>query len=315
MMPRRDFTVVLALPPGFCPWWWSLQDPLQWELMGWFGTRRRHRGNKAAHARGHNAEGTQGRTHIAAGSQPTAPFSEAATARKLAELTRSRRAVAEAYERERRRIERDLHDGAQQYFVAASMALGRAQAQLNRANARPATSRPNPQACLERAQDLLDRGLQELRRTVHGINPAELREFGLIAAIENAAQVYEGAVKVRCPFPLPHLDASVLAAAYFFTTEALTNAAKHAPNTPVSVLVTCEAKLRISVIDGGVGEAWFLPGGGLCEMRDRLSAFDGTIVISSPRGGPTQVVATIPTMLARGESGLPGTARDKAEEQ
>lgn len=217
--------------------------------------------------------------------------SEEETARRVDELTRSRRAVAEAYERERRRIERDLHDGAQQYFVAASMAVGEARL-------------TGGEEALAKAQHLVDEGLAALRRTVHGIHPSELREFGLVAAIGNAAEAYGSHVKIRCPNPLPPMSPGVLAAAYFFAAEALTNAARYAPGVPVTVLITSGDMLRVSVVDSGPGGAVTRPQGGLAEMADRLAGFDGTLSLSSPAGGPTQVVASIPMMLVRGESGV-----------
>lgn len=216
---------------------------------------------------------------------------EEATAGQLAEVTRSRRAIAEAYERERRRIERDLHDGAQQYFVAANMALGEARATADSPD-------------LARAQELINEGLAALRRTVHGIHPSELREFGLVAAVRNAAAAYGEHITIRAPHALPELSPAVLAAAYFFTTEALTNAARHAPGAEVSVLLVTDKYLSISVVDGGPGGAWLRPEGGLAEMADRLAAFDATMTVHSPAGGPTQVTARIPLLLGRGESGI-----------
>ena len=180
---------------------------------------------------------------------------EAEAAKAIHELTASRRRIAEAYEVERLRIERDLHDGAQQYFVAAAMKLGEAQ--------------------LETDSPLLD-----------------------------AAAQYGPHITVRAPHPLPLIDDSVLAAAYFFTSEALTNAAKHAPGAPVSVLITSDATLNVAVTDSGNGGARIVPGGGLDGMRERIAAFGGSIELNSPHGGPTTITARIPLLLYRGESGL-----------
>ncbi|MGV0394565.1 sensor histidine kinase [Corynebacterium uberis] len=221
---------------------------------------------------------------------------EAATAARIAELTRSRRAVAEAYERERRRIERDLHDGAQQYFVAASLHLGQA------------LLRPDADPAVATAADLIAQGLAALRHTVHGIMPRELEDLGLVAAIEDIADGLTSPVTVCCPNPLPLLDAPVLAAGYFFTAEALTNAARHAPGQPISVLVTADHALRISVVDAGPGGATLTPGGGLEGMAQRLAAFGGRLSLSSPAGGPTKVSGEIPLLLERGTSGIGGVA-------
>lgn len=221
---------------------------------------------------------------------------EAQAAKRIAELTASRRAIADAYEIERRRIENDLHDGAQQYIVAASMKLGEAElAALDQQN-------PELSGLLADTRSLLEEGLRALRRTVHGIHPQVLRDRGLCAAVEEIAEGYGPHVTVMCPHPLPTLDPSVLAAAYFFCSESLTNAAKYAPDAPVSVLLTSDATLNISVVDQGPGGATM--GRGLTGMKERLAAFDGTMELKSPVGGPTQVTAHIPLMLNRGDSGI-----------
>ena len=216
---------------------------------------------------------------------------EREAARAIHQLTASRRKIAEAYEIERLRIERDLHDGAQQYFVAAAMKLGEAQLE---------TDSPLLHAA---ARDLKN-GLDALRRTVHGIHPRELTDRGLVEAVETAAAKYGPHITVRAPHALPLIDDSVLAAAYFFTSEALTNAAKHAPGAPVSVLITCDHTLNIAVTDSGDGGARFISGGGLDGMRERIAAFGGSVEVNSPHGGPTTVTARIPLLLYRGESGL-----------
>lgn len=220
---------------------------------------------------------------------------EERTAETIARLTTSRRQVAEAYERERQRIERDLHDGAQQHFVAAAMALG---------EARLVNTDPAVEAALARAEGFVTSGLESLRETVRGIHPQVLTDTGLAAALSDTARTFGPHVRVHCPHPLPRLESSVLAAAYFFATEALTNAAKHAPEAPVSVLLTADDHLTISVVDQGPGGVRITPGGGVQGMVERMSAFDGAVEIHSPAGGPTQVVARIPMMLHRGESGI-----------
>ncbi|QTH59871.1 sensor histidine kinase [Corynebacterium hindlerae] len=215
---------------------------------------------------------------------------EAQAVERIAELTASRRAVADAYEIERHRIERDLHDGAQQYLVAALMKLGEASLDAT-----------GPVADLiSAAQKDVSEGLESLRATVRGIHPQVLSDYGLVAAVE----AHPTAPAVMAPHPLPELSPSVLAAGYFFASEALTNAAKHAPDATVSVLLTADADLRISVVDDGPGGATFTPHGGLAGMRERLEAFDGSLELSSPIGGPTRLVAIIPLLLDRGEPGV-----------
>ena len=217
---------------------------------------------------------------------------EAAAA--IRQLTTSRRRIAEAYEVERLRIERDLHDGAQQYFVAAAMKVGEAQLEAEGVTAH----------LLETAAKDLRAGLDALRHTVRGIHPRELTDRGLVAAIEAVAAQYGPHVVVRAPHPLPVIDAPVLAAGYFFTTEALTNAAKYAPGAPVSVLVTSDHTLNVVVTDQGAGGARFTPSGGMEGMRERIAAFGGAVELQSPTGGPTTVAARIPLLLYRGQSGI-----------
>lgn len=221
---------------------------------------------------------------------------EDATAARIAELTASRRAIADAYEVERRRIENDLHDGAQQYFVAASLKLGEAELEAEDGS-------EELRRLLDETRSHLDDGLHALRETVHGIHPQVLRDQGLYAAVQEIAESYGSNVIVRCPYDLPTLYPSVLAAAYFFCAECLTNAAKYAPGVPVTVLLISDQDLRISVVDEGNGGAHF--GQGLTGMRERLAAFGGSMSLHSPSGGPTKVVARIPVMLNRGQSGYP----------
>lgn len=213
----------------------------------------------------------------------------------LEELTRSRREIVSAFEIERRRIERDLHDGAQQYMVAASMKVG--EATLDVEPSSPAGER------LADAQHDIDLALKALRQTVHGIHPKVLTDLGLEASVRDLAGRFRG-VTVRCPHPLPRLPQGVTAAGYFFVSEALTNAAKYAPGANVSVLLAVDDALRISVTDDGPGGAEIVQGHGLSGMRERLAAFGGDLRVSSPDGGPTQLIASMPLLLHRGERGI-----------
>lgn len=227
-----------------------------------------------------------------------APPGEEAARREVETLTASRRAIVDAYEVERRRIQRDLHDGTQQYLVAAAMKLG--EAQLSPAVA----DEPELNTLLREAKDAVQRGLDALRITVRGIHPQALSELGLEAAVRDAATACPVDVRVMCPHRLPEISEGVVAAAYFFTAEALTNAVKHAPNSSVTVLLAADATLTVSVVDSGPGGATLTPGRGLAGMRERLAAFGGTLDLSSPPGGPTQVVAHIPLLLTRGQPGV-----------
>lgn len=223
---------------------------------------------------------------------------EARAAKTIAELTASRRAIVDAYEVERRRIERDLHDGAQQYLVAAAMKVGEA-------SISPAvTEDPQLKGLLDDASSAIAKGLEALRATVRGIHPQILSEQGLEVALRDVAQNAASPVKVVCPNPLPELPEGVLAAAYFFACEAVANAAKHAPQANVTVLLAADSNLHVSVMDDGPGGAKLLGGHGLVGMRERLAAFGGLLSVSSPVGGPTQVAALIPLLLHRGEPGV-----------
>ena len=210
-------------------------------------------------------------------------------------LTASRRAIVDAYEIERRRIERDLHDGTQQYLVAGAMRLGEARLSPT-VQADPAVAR-----LLAEAQAAIQRGLDALRATVRGIHPEILSEQGLAAALADVAGTAALPVRIVCPNPLPDMPEGVLASAYFFACEAIANAAKHAPDASVSVLLAADSHLRVSVVDNGPGGARFTDGHGLAGMRERLAAFGGELTISSPPGGPTQVLAVVPLLLNRGE--------------
>lgn len=204
----------------------------------------------------------------------------------------------DAYEVERRRIERDLHDGTQQYLVAAAMKLG--EAMLSPA----IEGDPAVKSLLIEARSSLAAGLDSLRTTVRGIHPSILTERGLAAALDDVAADSAGTVRIVCPNALPVLPEGVLAASYFFATEAIANAAKYAPGASVTVLLAADDELRVSVVDTGPGGARIVPGHGLSGLRERLAAFGGTMLVSSPQGGPTKVAAAIPLLLLRGEPGV-----------
>ncbi|MCA0252581.1 MAG: histidine kinase [Actinobacteria bacterium] len=223
---------------------------------------------------------------------------EADAVRAVEELTASRRVIVDAYEIERRRIERDLHDGTQQYLVAAAMMLGEARTSPS------VLADAELRALLDQAQDALAKGLDALRTTVRGIHPQVLVEQGLAAALTDVAQASAAEVRIVCPHPLPRLPEGVLAASYFFACEGIANAAKYATGAPVTVLLTTDSHLRVSVVDAGPGGVVLRPGHGLAGMRERLAAFGGELTISSPLGGPTQVVAAVPLLLNRGEPGV-----------
>ena len=222
---------------------------------------------------------------------------EALASRRIAELTASRREIVAAYEVERRRIERDLHDGAQQQLVVGLMKLGEAQLSPT------VIADPALAGLLNEAKAAIAGGLNSLRTTVRGIHPQVLTDLGLAAALREADRTGR-TVRIICPHPLPAMPEGVLAAAYFFALEAMTNALKHAPGAEVTVLLTVDKSLRVCVVDTGPGGARLQPGHGLAGMRERLAAFGGELLLTSPPGGPTRLAAHLPLLLVRGESGI-----------
>lgn len=221
-------------------------------------------------------------------------------ARDVRELRSSRLEIVNAFEIERRRIERDLHDGAQQHIVASSMKVGEARLLLD---SRPEVPRQVTDLLAE-AQDASDRALAALRATVAGIHPQILSDRGLEAAVRDLAQRSPVQAEVRVPHPLPPIPEAVAAAAYFLVSEALTNVAKHAPRAQTTVLLSADERLHVAIVDDGLGGARIERGRGLAGMAERLAAFGGALTVASPAGGPTSLTARIPLLLAQGQSGV-----------
>ena len=218
---------------------------------------------------------------------------------EIAALTESRREIVAAFEIERRRIERDLHDGTQQYLVTSSMAVGEADLILESGG-----SVEEARKLLAKAQDDSAAALRALRHTVAGVHPKVLSDLGLEAAVRNLAADSPLNVAVRVPYPLPEIPEGVVAAGYFMVAEALTNAAKYAGGASVSILLVADDNLHVSVIDDGPGGAVVRPDHGLAGMKERLAAFGGTFNVMSPDGGPTTVSCQIPLLLRQGEFGV-----------
>lgn len=240
-------------------------------------------------------------TQLAATAQLIAPRDD--QSQRIQELTNSRRAIVDAYEIERRRIERDLHDGAQQFLVTANMKIGEAALILHMSEPSPPSDTISDIArLLDEAQDDTDRALAALRETVTGVHPQLLSDKGLETAVRDIAMRCPVPVDVRVPHQLPELPDGLRSAAYFLINEALTNIVKYAPDATATVLITASSHLRISIVDTGDGGAQLTPGRGLEGLRQRLGAFGGTLTVSSPPGGPTAVQASIPLLLNLGES-------------
>jgi signal transduction histidine kinase len=205
---------------------------------------------------------------------------------ELVEVTRSRARLVDAFEAERRRIERDLHDGAQQRLVALTMRLGLARLDL------PADS---PAAAeVAAAHDQAKLVLAELRELIRGIHPQVLTDRGLAAALPDLAD--------RCPVPV-RLDldlpvrppAHAEATAYFVAAELLTNAARHSGATAVAVSArAADRTLVLEVADDGRGGADPAAGTGLTGLADRLAVTNGRMLLSSPPGGPTRIRVELP---------------------
>ncbi|WP_022864429.1 sensor histidine kinase [Varibaculum cambriense] len=240
------------------------------------------------------------------------------SAEEIVQLHRSRREIVDAFEIERRRIERDLHDGAQQYLVAASMKVGEAELNLEmlassesfkdcpegESNGESDTCAQIPQilGLLREAQDANDQALAALRRTVAGVHPKVLSDKGLAEAVRDVCAESPVKVDVRMPFELPKLPPGAAAAAYYLVCESLTNVAKYAPQAEVSVLVVAGSSLVVSITDNGAGGASINPGHGLAGLQARLEAFGGTLRVISPTGGPTTVRGEIPIIVSAKET-------------
>jgi signal transduction histidine kinase len=209
-----------------------------------------------------------------------------ANAESRAALAASRARIVAAADESRRRIERDLHDGAQQRLVHAVIALKLAQRALSNGDAN--------------AGELVTEGLQhaeeansELRELAHGILPAALTRGGLRAGVE--ALVSRVSLPVSVDVSVERLPAVVEATAYFVISEALTNVVKHARAAGAGVTARLEnGELRVEVRDDGVGGAGGVHGTGLGGLEDRVSALHGRLVLESPRGAGTRLCALLP---------------------
>jgi signal transduction histidine kinase len=216
-----------------------------------------------------------------------APRRRDALGAQVTKLETSRAAAVDSAEAERRRIERDLHDGAQQRLVALAMGLGNARERLDQ----------DPEAGRQLVADAHEEAkaaLREIRDLVRGIHPVILEDRGLDAALS--------AVVARSPVPVAlQVDvaerppAAVESTAYFVVSEALANVAHHAGATRASVaIVRGGDRLVVEVRDDGRGGATVGAGTGLVGLRDRVTALGGSLHVVSPEGGPTTLLAELP---------------------
>lgn len=216
---------------------------------------------------------------------------------QLAEVRASRARIVEAGDEQRRRIEHDLHDGAQSRFVTALVTLRLARQQVaNRRAPEPGLAEPVDLAeLLDRIAELMGEGIDQLRDLAHGIHPAVLSETGLVAALEMIAARSPCPVRVSAT-AVPELPRPLAATAYFVAAEAVTNALKHAHATSIGIEVRHEdGVLRLTVADDGVGGADPDTGTGLLGLRDRVAVFDGAMTVTSVPGQGTVVAAELVT--------------------
>jgi signal transduction histidine kinase len=212
---------------------------------------------------------------------------EAELRARVEELERSRAKVIDVSLAERRRLERDLHDGAQQRLVALGLQVSMARAKLD----------DDPDSAgliLDQARVELRLAQEELRELARGIHPAILTDRGLGAAVESLAQRATIPVEVSL-LPAERLPSAVEAVAYFVVAESLTNVAKHAPRSRAQVSVSrVNGHAVVEVCDNGAGGVDLRAGSGLRGLADRLAAVDGRLQVHSPAGQGTTIRAEIP---------------------
>ncbi|MFC4610066.1 sensor histidine kinase [Streptomyces maoxianensis] len=230
------------------------------------------------------------RTHFRLAGYVLTPNREEELEQRIGRLTETRHDALDTSAAELRRIERDLHDGAQARLVAMGMNLGTIEALIEKD---PAQAKE----LVLKARASSAEALTELRDLVRGIHPPVLAERGLGDAVK--ALALRLPVKTEVDVELPgRADAPVESAAYFAVSEALTNAVKHSGAERIWVDMSySDGSLRIAVTDNGGGGAAIAAGSGLSGLERRLGTFDGVLAVSSPAGGPTMVTMEIPCEL------------------
>ncbi|GAB2476392.1 sensor histidine kinase [Promicromonospora xylanilytica] len=220
---------------------------------------------------------------------------------QIERLTASRTRLVRSFEGDLRRIERDLHDGAQQKLVTLAIALGSAGLDAEEL-ARAGVDVGRLRGHLERAHDLAEAALEDLRSTVRAIHPRVLADHGLTAAVQELTSrmpvpvTLEGGVDER-------FDTEIELCAYFVVSEALTNIARHSEAHAAEVHVARDGELlAVRVRDDGVGGADLRSGSGLVGLQERAEAAQGSLTVTSPPGGPTTVALLLP---ARGPHAAP----------
>lgn len=243
--------------------------------------------------------------------------------RQVDRLTLSRAALMDSFESERRRIERDLHDGVQQQLVTLNLRLGMAAYELDTAQKKQSEqqqaapwqeSRPGgvvdlgpAREQITLAQQQTQQALQTLRNTVRGIYPAVLEDHGLRAALEELAN--NSLLRITLNYSATNLlPAEIARTGYYIVNEAITNALKHSTATGARVLVySAENQLTLEITDNGQGGADPAGGTGITGLEERANAVGGSLTLDSPPGGPTTLRARLP--LGRSERDQLGAAR------
>jgi signal transduction histidine kinase len=205
---------------------------------------------------------------------------------RLEELRGSRERVLQASQEERQRLERNLHDGAQQRLIALSLDLSRLEARLG--------DDPDARAQIDQAREEIAQSLEELREVAHGLHPAVVSGHGLAVALESLA--------ARAPVPIrlnvdlaERVDEQLEVAAYYVVSESLANIGKHAQASSATIDVArAHGQLVVEIVDDGVGGADSESGSGLRGLADRVEALDGRLRVWTPRGGGTRVRAEMP---------------------
>lgn len=212
---------------------------------------------------------------------------------QVRDLTSSRATLVTSFDAERHSIERNLHDGVQQRLVSAALLVGTAELDVDDLTATGAET-TRLRATLAAAHDAVEGALVDLRNTVRGIHPAVLTDHGLVAAVRELA--------ARLPIPVDlrasataRLDPGVEACAYFVASEALTNVVRHASATTVDIgIQVVDGRLTLTIEEDGTGGADASRGSGLAGLQQRAAIVGGRLEVSSPAGGPTRLVLSVP---------------------
>jgi signal transduction histidine kinase len=274
-------------------WYWAVPDGADWALFGLIDADTLPEALALAPVGalvlwlGVPALGALGRFYGAYAELLLGSNEDPAVTAEMSDLRDARSRIIEAADAERRRIERDLHDGAQQRLVALSL-------NLRMAEKRAAEGDPTAAELVRSAGEEAGLALKELRDLARGIHPAMLTNRGLSAALDDLAG--RAAVPVELvTVPPQRLPDPVESTIYFLVSESLANVGKHAQATQATVAVTVVGdEVEVVVKDDGVGGAKLDGGSGLQGLEDRVGALDGCVDVDSPPGGGTTVMATIP---------------------